>query len=218
MRFPTPLIAVVALTTAMAGPFQTNSANAAPTENTPGPESILHDPQIPSEGNPNGDLTLVEYFDYQCSSCKMVNILVHQAVREDGNIRLVFKDWPIFGAISIYAARLGLAAKYQEKFSEAHDALISIQGRLSEQIVLTALMHAGIDISRVRRDLSIHQTEINAILARNQEQATALGFKGTPAFLIEKFRVPAIFNTKDFKGFIVDARRLKAHSFASNPN
>jgi protein-disulfide isomerase len=200
------LISVVAFIMVITVPFQIDIANAAANKNTLSPQSILHDPQIPGEGNPNGDLTLVEYFDYQCSPCKQVNPLLHQIVREDGNIRLVFKDWPIFGAISIYAAQLGLATKYQDKFSEAHDALISIQGKLSEQIVLEALTHVGINISRAQRDLSIHQIEINAILARNQEQATALGFKGTPAFLIEEFRVPAVFNTKYFKNFIADAR------------
>jgi len=132
--------------------------------------------------------------------------VLQQFVREDGHIRLVFKDWPIFGGISIYAARLGLAAKFQNKFSEAHEALTSFQGKLSEQNVLTILAEAGIDISRARRDLATHQKEIDAILARNQEQATALGFKGAPAFIIENFRVPAVFNTANFKKFVADAR------------
>jgi len=167
---------------------------------------ILHDPRIPAEGNAEGDLTIVEYFDYQCSYCKKVNPVLQQIAREDGHIRLVFKDWPIFGEISIYAARLGLAAKFQNKFSEAHRALISTQGSLSKESVLKALAEAGIDVTRAKRDLEANQKEIDAILAHNQDQASALGFEGPPAFMVGRFRIPAVFNTANFKDYIAQAR------------
>ena len=205
MKIKLVLVLTAVLTLTAAATLQTQKADAS-NENALSPENILHDPRIPAEGNIEGDLTIVEYFDYRCLPCKQVNSVLQQFVRDDGHIRLVFKDWPIFGGISIYAARLGLAAKFQSKFSEAHEALTSFQGKLSEQNVLTTLAEAGIDISRARRDLATHQKEIDAILARNQEQATALGFKGTPAFIIENFRVPAVFNTANFKKFVADAR------------
>jgi protein-disulfide isomerase len=167
---------------------------------------VLRDPDIPVAGNADGDITIVEYFDYRCLTCKKVNPVLQQIVHEDGHIRLVFKDWPIFGGISIYAAQLGLAAKFQNKFSEAHEALISLQGKLSEDNVLRTLAKAGIDISRAQHDLATNQKEIDAILARNQEQATALGFEGTPAIIIGHLRVPGVFNTANFKQFIADAR------------
>ena len=72
--------------------------------------------------------------------------------------------------------------------------------------MLASLAGAGIDISRLKRDLSIHKKEINAILARNQQQAAAFGFEGTPGFIIEQFRVPGVFNTQDFKKLIAEAR------------
>lgn len=212
MRITHSPIAVVAFAIAMAIFIRIDKAEAAPNGNAPSSGNILHDPQIPSVGNPNGDVTIVEFFDYQCSPCKLVNPILHQIVREDGNIRLVFKDRPIFGAISLYAARLGIAAKYQNKFSEAHDALLSIQGRLGERTMIAALKDARIDIPRLQRDLALHQAEIDTILTRNQEQASALGFRGTPAFLIEKFRVPAVFNTKDLPNFIAEARLTKLTS------
>jgi protein-disulfide isomerase len=199
------MLVLTALTFTAAAILQLHKANAS-NENALSPESILHDPQIPAEGNVEGDLTIVEYFDYRCLPCKQVNSVLQQFVREDGHIRLVFKDWPIFGGISISTARLGLAAKFQNKFSEAHEALTSFQGKLSEKNVLTILAEAGIDISRIQRDLAIHQKEIDAILARNQEQATALGLRGTPAFIIENSQVPAVFNTAHFKKFVADAR------------
>jgi protein-disulfide isomerase len=81
-----------------------------------------------------------------------------------------------------------------------------MQGKLSEDNVLRTLAKAGIDISRAQHDLATNQKEIDAILARNQEQATALGFEGTPAFIIGHLRVPAVFNTANFEQFIADAR------------
>src|ERR1700730_11501334 len=93
--------------------------------------SVLRDPEIPSLGNPNGDLTIVEYFDYQCPYCKKVAPELAQAVQEDGNVRIVLKDWPIFGELSTSAAKLVLAAKYQDKYSQAHDALIGANTKLT---------------------------------------------------------------------------------------
>jgi protein-disulfide isomerase len=122
-------------------------------------EAILHDPLIPAEGNSQGDITIVEYFDYRCLPCKAVNSVLQQIIREDGHIRLVFKDWPIFGGISTYAAQIGLAAKFQNKYSEAHAALISMQGKLSTETVLRTLAKAGIDISRAQCDLAINHQE-----------------------------------------------------------
>jgi protein-disulfide isomerase len=199
------LILAAALAFTAAATLQLQKADAS-NENSLSRESILRDSAIPAEGNFNGDLTIVEYFDYQCLSCKKLNPVLQRIVREDGHVRLVFKDWPIFGGVSIYAARLGLAAKFQNKFSEAHEALISTQGKLTEENILRALAKAGIDISRAQRDLAANQKEIDAILARNQEQATALELEGTPAFMIGNFRVPAVFNTANFKQFIANAR------------
>ena len=103
-------------------------------------------------------------------------------------------------------ARVAIAAKFQNKFLEAHNALISLRGITNRRNVLASLARAGIDISRVQRDLSIHQKEIDAILVSNQQQAAAFDFKGTSGFIIEQFRVPEMFNTRDFKKFIAEAR------------
>ncbi len=109
-------------------------------------DSVLRDPDIPSLGNPNGDLTVVEYFDYQCPYCKKMAPELAQLVREDGNIRLVLKDWPIFGAISTAAAEIALAAKYQNKYAEAHDALIGADAKLTKASIAELLAKAGVDV------------------------------------------------------------------------
>ncbi|MGY4309277.1 protein-disulfide isomerase [Bradyrhizobium sp. USDA 4369] len=167
---------------------------------------ILHDPAIPAIGNADGDITIVEYFDYQCPYCRKISPDLAKVVRDDGHVRLVFKDWPIFGGVSIYAARLTLAARYQDKFAEAHQALISLKEKLSEAKVDVALSAAGIDLARAKADLAAKRTEIDAVLARNHEQATGLGFQGTPAFIIGHFRVPGAPNAQAFKQAIADAR------------
>jgi protein-disulfide isomerase len=198
------LTAVLAFTAAVT--LELQRADAASNESVLTSEAVLHDPRIPADGNPNGDLTIVEYFDYRCLSCKQVNSVLQNIALQDEHVRLVFKDWPVFGGVSIYMARVALAAKFQNKFLEAHNALISLRGTPSETNVLASLAEAGIDMSRLQRDLSIHQKEIDAILANNQQQAAAFGFEGTPSFIIEQFRVPAVFNTRDFKKFIAEAR------------
>ena len=170
-------------------------------------ENILRDPAIPVIGNPKGDITIVEYYDYRCPYCKKVNPVLQKVIKDDGHIRLVFKDWPVFGDVSIYAARLGLAAKYQDKFAQAHEVLISAKDKLTETNVQAMLAQAGIDVARAQRDLETHRKEIDALLARNHEQAQALGFQGTPAFIIGTFRVPGALDEKNFKLAIADSRK-----------
>ncbi|MDO8400953.1 MAG: DsbA family protein [Bradyrhizobium sp.] len=169
-------------------------------------ESVLRDPDVPSIGNPQGDITIVEYFDYQCPYCKKVAPELVKLAREDGKLRIVMKDWPIFGGASQYAARMVLAAKYQDKYHEAHAALIGASMKLSEDVVRKLLGEAGIDVDRATRDMETHKPAIEALLARNNEQAEAFGFQGAPAFIIGTFRVPGVLDAAGFKQAIADAR------------
>jgi protein-disulfide isomerase len=183
---------------------QARAENAAPDPLNE--SSILRDRDIPVLGNANGDITIVEYFDYQCPYCRKVNPDLVKVIQDDGQIRMVFKDWPIFGDLSVFASRLALAAKYQNKFAEAHQALISLHERLTEAKVRSTLVTAGIDLARADSDLAANQNEIDAILKRNREQAVAFGFQGTPSFIIGHFRVPGAPNIAAFKQAIADAR------------
>jgi protein-disulfide isomerase len=207
MRFRLIIIFTAALVFSVAASpaFQKADAQAL-NEMTLSHESIPRERCMPAKDNSISDLTIVEYFDYQCLPCKKVNPVLQQIAHEDGHIQLVFKDWPIFGGISTYAARLGLAAKFQNKYSTAHEALISVQRKMTKENVLMTLSEAGINISRLKRDLATHHKEIEAILAHNQEQATVLGLEGTPAIVIGHFRVPAVFDTANLKNFIAAVR------------
>ena len=181
-------------------------------------ESILRDPVAPVAGNPKGDLTIVEWFDYQCPYCKKMNPDLLKTVKADGHIRLVFKDWPVFGKVSEEAAKLVLAAKYQHKYVQAHDALMAISGKLSADMIAPTLAKAGVDVERAKRDLAAHQKAIEGLLARNQEQALALGFQGTPGFVIGHYRVPGAFNAATLQKIIMDARAaLKTEKRGKKP-
>jgi len=169
-------------------------------------DSVLRDPEIPSLGNPKGDLTIVEFFDYQCPYCKKVTPELAQLVKEDGNIRLILKDWPVFGDISVAAAKLVLASKYQNKYVEAHQALIGASTKLTEAGIRDLLATAGVDVARATADLQTNQKAIDDLLSRNSDQAEAFGFQGTPGFIVGTFRVPGVLEMSVFKQVIADAR------------
>ncbi len=170
---------------------------------------VLRDPDIPVAGNPKGDITIVEYFDYQCPYCRKVEPELRQVVQDDGKVRLVQKDWPVLGPVSVVAARMALACKYQDKYLQAHEALIGVNSRLTEPRIREVLAGAGIDVDRAARDLDANAKAIDAILARNNEQATAFGFNGTPSFIVGKFRVPGVLTMAQFELAIADARKAK---------
>jgi protein-disulfide isomerase len=169
--------------------------------------AVLRDPDIPAAGNANGDITIVEWFDYQCPYCRKLEPELQQVIKDDGKVKLVLKDWPILGPASAYAARLALATRYQGKFVEAHAALIGLDVRLTEAGARDRLAKAGIDIDRATADLEANQQAIAALLKRNDDQATAFGFRGTPAFIVGKFRVPGALTKEQFGQAIADARK-----------
>ncbi|MGY3487243.1 protein-disulfide isomerase [Bradyrhizobium sp. USDA 4011] len=170
-------------------------------------EQVLRDPDIPVIGNPKGDITIVEWFDYNCPYCRKLAPELRQVVQDDGKVRLVLKDWPILGPVSKVAARMALAAKYQDKFEAAHEAMISVNSRITEPRIAELLSGAGLDMDRLKTDLDTNAKAIDAILARNNEQAQAFGFNGTPSFIVGKYRVPGVLSIDQFEQVIADARK-----------
>ena len=170
---------------------------------------VLRDPDAPATGNLDGDINIVEWFDYNCPYCRKIAPEIQQVVQDDGKVRLVLKDWPILGEVSKFGARMALAAKYQDKYLPAHEALIGVSSRLTEPRIRELVAGAGIDMDRLNRDLTSNAKAIDTILARNHDQAVAFGFKGTPSFIVGKFRVPGILTMAEFEMVIADARKAK---------
>lgn len=182
----------------------------ARAQGEPGEAAVLRDPDNPVFGNPQGDISIVEWFDFNCPYCRKIEPELRQVVQDDGKIRLVIKDWPILGPVSVTASRMALACKYQGKYDKAHDALIGISSRLTEPRIDELLAGAGVDVDRARKDLAANAKSIDAMLARNNETAEGLGFQGTPSFIVGKFRVPGVLTMDQFEQVIADARKAKA--------
>jgi protein-disulfide isomerase len=172
--------------------------------------AVLHDPDIPVAGNPDGDIAIVEWSDYQCPYCRKLEPELQQVVQDDGKVRWLRKDWPILGPVSIVAARMALACKFQNKYDKAHDAMMGVNSKLTEPRINELLAGAGIDVDRAKRDLASNAKTIDDILKRNNTQAEALGFRGTPSFIVGKFRVPGVLTMAQFEQVIADARKAKA--------
>ncbi|MBV9459239.1 MAG: DsbA family protein [Bradyrhizobium sp.] len=179
-------------------------AQAEPTE-----ASVLHDPDNPVLGNPDGDISIVEWFDFNCPYCRKLEPELRQVVHDDGNVRLILKDWPILGPVSVVAARVALACKYQDKYEKAHDAMIGVSSKLTEPRIYELIARAGIDVDRAKQDLATNAKAIDGMLARNNETAEALSFQGTPSFIVGKFRVPGVLTMDQFAQVIADARKAK---------
>jgi protein-disulfide isomerase len=173
---------------------------------------VLRDPDVPVAGNLQGDISIVEWFDYQCPYCRKLEPELRQVVQDDGKVRLVLKDWPILGPISVVAARMALACKFQDKYNQAHDALIGVNSKLTEPRINELLAAAGVDVDRAKRDVAGNAKIIDAILARNNDQATAFNFRGTPSFIVGKFRVPGVLTIAEFEQVIADARKAKMNN------
>ena len=186
---------------------QSTAAFAQQAEDILSRASVLRDPDIPSLGNPDGDLTIVEYFDYQCPYCKKVAPELAQLTKEDGKIRIVLKDWPIFGALSAASAKLVLASQYQDKYAQAHDALIGATTKLTGPNVDDLLAKAGVDVAKAKADLQTHQQSIDALLARNEAQADAFGFAGDACLHRRHIPDPGHPDEGRFKEAIADARK-----------
>lgn len=172
--------------------------------------SVLRDPDAPVLGNAAGDIAIVEWFDYNCPYCRKLDPELQQVVHDDGKVRWVLKEWPILGPVSVVASRMALACKYQDKYAKAHDALIGTSSKLTEPRIDELLAEAGVDVDRAKRDLATNAKAIDAMLARNDSQARGLRFRGTPSFIVGKFRVPGVLTMAQFEQVIADARKAKA--------
>jgi protein-disulfide isomerase len=170
-----------------------------------GPE-LFNDSSTPVGGNPDGDVTLVEFFDYRCGYCKRVFPTVKKLIEDDGNIRFVYKEFPILGPASVYAARAALASREQGKYQEFHDALMTAKGALTEDKVLRIAESADLDRAALLEAMSRNEAEYDRVFAKNRELAQALKINGTPAFVAGDTVVRGAADYNSMKTVIAQAR------------
>ena len=139
-------------------------------------------------GNPDGDVTMVEFFDYNCGWCKRGLPEVLSLVEQDKNLRFVLKEFPIFGGDSDYAAMAALAAQKQGKYWELHVAMLGHEGKVTRETVDELAAAQGIDMEKLKADMN--DPEIAKHLERNQQLAKELAISGTPAFIIDNQVIP----------------------------
>jgi protein-disulfide isomerase len=143
------------------------------------------------------DLTVVILTDYQCPACRSGNLALGRAIRRDGNIRLVYKDWPLLGDRSTRAAKVALAARSQGIYPQVHDRLMAATS-LDDAALRTAIIGAGGDWERLEAELMEDGLGISGQLAANRSDAFALGLQGTPGYLIGPILVEGAATEEEF--------------------
>jgi protein-disulfide isomerase len=145
-------------------------------------KALFHDPNTPVAGNPNGSVNVVEFFDYQCGHCRTVFPIIESIMQKDKNVKFFFKELPIFGGASKYAAKVALAANAQGKYLSLHDAIFSAKDALTKDKVNQFAQEAGLDVSKLTSE--IQKPKYEAMVRANFALAQKLGIMGTPAFVI----------------------------------
>jgi protein-disulfide isomerase len=170
-------------------------------------EEILNDPAAPVGGDPSGDVTLVEFFDYNCPYCRRVAPTVTELEQADPGLRLVYKEFPILGPGSQFAAGAALASQRQGKYVPFHNALMQATEQVTEEIVMETAREVGLDTEQLRADMQ--DPAIDEAIARNLQLAEALGITGTPSFIIGDEVVPGAVDLRTLESLITRARREK---------
>jgi len=158
-------------------------------------------------GNPEGDVTIVEFFDYRCGFCKRVMPAMLDEVAKDGNVRLVFKEFPVLGEDSDRAARAGVAAARQGRYYDMHLALMQTRGGLGMSKILMMASQLGLDTDQLKADMDSPETD--RLLQENRELARVLQIRGTPGFVIGDTLVPGAISASEFRQLIAEARAAK---------
>ena len=164
------------------------------------------DPASPVSGNPNGNVTVVEFFDYRCGYCKRVHPAIQKLLEDDKGVKFVFKEFPILGPESMIAARAALAVwnTNRDKYVAFHDALMTGRGAVSEAAIMKLAAQVGIKADALKKAMG--DAEIDAALARNFQLAEALNINGTPAFVVGDQLVPGAVDLAKLKELIATAR------------
>ncbi|MBU3032109.1 DsbA family protein [Paracoccus marinaquae] len=165
---------------------------------------LERDPNAPVLGNPEGDVTVVEFFDYNCPYCKRAMSEVQGLLDADSNVRLVYREWPILSEDSVFAAKAALAARQQGKYEEFHWALMGMEGRAEEASVMRLAEEIGLDIEQLRTDMDA--SEVQEHIDESMRLSQALGFNGSPSFVIGDALVPG-FVEQDQLEALVDKTR-----------
>lgn len=166
--------------------------------------ALEQDPNAPVLGNPDGDVTLVEFFDYNCPYCKRAAPEIEALISADSNVRVVYREWPILSEGSVFAAKAALAAREQGKYEEFHWALMDMRERAEESSVIDVAESLGLDVAQLRLDME--SATVLEHIQNSMDLARQLGFSGTPSFVIGEELVPGFVPLDELQRLVVEAR------------
>jgi protein-disulfide isomerase len=168
-------------------------------------QEIFNDPTTPVGGNPHGDVSIVEFFDYRCPYCKQVQPALETLLGQDPKLRFVYKEMPVLGPSSVVAAHAALAARLQGKYEPFHNAMMATKGQISEDVVYRVAGSVGLDVERLKRDMA--SPEIDQAVKANLALAEALDIRGTPGFIIGDHIIPGAVELDTLKDLIAESRK-----------
>lgn len=171
-------------------------------------DALIGAKELPIAGNPNGDVTIVEFFDYRCGYCKAVKPAVDEVLKSDGKIRLVLKEFPILGPNSTLASVAAYAAHRQGKYMAFHEALMKYKDGIDEKVILDVAKRVGLDVEKLKADM--RDPAIKTQIEATHRVARDLNINGTPAFVIGDEIVPGAIGPDEIREKVAAARKVCA--------
>ena len=170
-------------------------------------ESFFEEGLAPVRKSGPYDLTIVYFMDYQCPACRKYTPDVERVLKEDPRIRVIYRDTPLLGPRSDKAALAAIASSFQGRHEAFHHALMMTKGQLDDTAIKSAATKAGVNWSRLERDMVGRREDIDLLIARNFDLATDIGIAGTPAFIIGDRQSNGALDYRALKLEIADARK-----------
>jgi len=167
-------------------------------------EQLVNSRRDPFIGNPDASVTVVEFFDYQCPYCKRMAQDLAKIAAEDPDVKIIFKEFPVFGRESTLATRAALASAKQGKYAEFHLSIMGLRGAPSENALFRVASRLGMDLDRLRRDMQ--SPSIETQIQTNLELARQVGVRGTPAFIVGDQLVPGAMSPEQMRQLIAEKR------------
>lgn len=156
------------------------------------------------DGNPEGDVTVIEFFDYNCGYCRSSYPTIQQLKHGDAKVRVIYREFPVLGQNSVTAAKAALASSLQGKYLAMHDALMKSPGQLNEKTVFDIAAEVGLDVARLKKDME--SEAVSKEISENYNLAETLGIRGTPAFIVGAKLFPGAVPLEELKSAVAGSR------------
>jgi len=167
-------------------------------------DEIMNNPTDPVGGNPMGDVTVVEFFDYRCGYCKQFYTALNEVIDEDDNVRVVFKELPVLGPSSVLAARAAIAASRQNLYNDFHKRMMESKGSFDESQLFDIAEDVGLDVVRLKKDMELRG--VQGILDDTKVLADKLSISGTPAIIVGEELIRGAIGKERLKSLIGQVR------------